>query len=111
MSYKHLKLNESNKIYALNKESYSSRKIAKILCYHHSTIARELKCCNNEYKAHTAERDKKYKSSLKGRKNKSTIKIIETRKEKLNLKWSLEHIAGVIYKGTLNFKTIYNWIY
>ena len=32
-------------------------------------------------------------------------------KEKLNLKWSPEQIAGALYKGTLSFKTIYNWIY
>ena len=111
MSYKHLTLNERNKIEVLNKEGYSSRRIAKILGCHHSTIARELKRCNNEYKAHTAEKDKKHKSSLRGRKNKSTNEIICTIKEKLNLKWSPEQIAGTLYKGKLSFKTIYNWIY
>ena len=59
MSYKHLTLNERNKREVLNKKGYSSRRIAKILGCHHSTIARELKRCNNEYKAHTAEEDKK----------------------------------------------------
>ena len=111
MSYKHLTLNERNKIEVKNKEGYSSRRIAKILGCHHSTIARELKRCNNEYKAHTAEEDKKHKSSLKGRKNKSTKEILCAIKEKLNLKWSPEQIAGTLYKGKLAFKTIYNWIY
>lgn len=72
MSYKHLTLNERNKIEVLKKEGYSSRRIAKILGCHRSTIARELKRCKIEYKAYTVEKDKKYKSSLKGRKNKST---------------------------------------
>lgn len=78
---------------------------------HHSTIARELKRCDNEYKACTAEKDKKHKSSLKDRKNKSTKKVICTIKEKLGLRWSPEQIAGTLYKGKLAFKTIYNWIY
>ena len=111
MSYKHLTLNERNKIEVLNKEGYSSRRIAKILGCHHSTIARELKRCNNDYKEYTAEKDKKQKSSLKGRKNKSTNEIIFTIKEKLNLRWSPEQIADTLYKGKLTFKTIYNWIY
>ena len=81
MSYKHLTLNERNKIEVLNKEGYSSRRIAKIFDCHHSTIARELKRCNNEYKAQTAEEDKKHKSSLKGRKNKSTNETICTIKK------------------------------
>ncbi len=78
MSFKHLTLNERNKIEVLIKEGYSSRGIAKILGCHHSTISRELKRCKAEYKAHAAEKDKKHKSSLKGRKNKSTIEIIGT---------------------------------
>lgn len=111
MSYKHLTLNERNNIEVLKQEGYSSRRIAKILGCHHSTISRELKRCNNEYKAHTAEEDKKHKSSLKGRKNKSTKEIICAIKEKLNLKCSPKQIAGTLYKGKLAFKTIYNWIY
>lgn len=68
MSYKNLTLNEKNKIEVLNKEGYSSRRIAKILGFHHSTIARELKRCDTEYEADLAERDKESKSSLKARK-------------------------------------------
>lgn len=111
MSYKHLTLNERNKIEVLNKEGYSSRRIAKILGCHHSTIARELKRCDTEYEADLAERDKESKSSLKGRKTKVTYEILENIKEKLNSKWSPEQIVGCLYKGILSFKTIYNWIY
>ena len=59
MSYKHLTLNERNKMEVLNKEGYSSRRMAKILDCHHSTMVRELKRCNNDYKVHTAEKDLK----------------------------------------------------
>lgn len=111
MSYKHLTLNERNKIEVLNKEGYSSRRIAKILGYHHSTISRELKRCDSEYEANLAERDKKSKSSLIGRKIKATYEILDTIKEKLNSKWSPEQIVGCLYKEILSFKTIYNWIY
>ena len=111
MSYKHLTLNERNKIEVLNKEGYSSRRIAKILGCHHSTIVRELKRCDTKYEAHLAEIDKEAKSSLKGRKTKATYEILDTIKEKLNSKWSPEQIVGRLYKGILSFKTIYNWIY
>lgn len=40
MSYKHLTLNDRNKIEVLSKEGYSSRRIAKILGFHRSTISR-----------------------------------------------------------------------
>ena len=43
MSYKHLTINERNKIEVLIKEGVSLRRIAKILGFHHSTISRELK--------------------------------------------------------------------
>lgn len=43
MSYKHLTLNDRNKIEVSNKEGYSSRRISKVLGFHHSTIARNLK--------------------------------------------------------------------
>ena len=47
MSYKHLTLNARNEIEVLKHEDYSSRKTAKILGFHHSTISRELKKCNS----------------------------------------------------------------
>ena len=42
----------------LSKEGYSSRRIAKILEFHHSTISRELKRCGNEYESIYAQKDK-----------------------------------------------------
>ena len=111
MSYNQLTLNERNKIEILNKEGYSSRRIAEILGCYHSTISRELKRCDTRYKAYLAERDKESKSSLKRRKTKATYEILESIKEKLSFKWSYEQIAGCLYKVILSFKTIYNWIY
>lgn len=70
MSYKHLTINERNKIEVLSKEGYSSRRIAKILGFHHSTISRELKRCDNKYEAIYVQKDKIKKSSSKGRKPK-----------------------------------------
>ena len=111
MSHKHLTINERNKIEVLCKEGYSSRQIAKILSFHHSTISRELARCKDNYKANKAEIDRLKRSSCKGRKNKSTHELIEVIKDNLNKKWSPEQIAGRLFKGLLSFKTIYNWMY
>lgn len=111
MSYKHLTLNDRNKIEVLSKEGYSSRRIAKILGFHHSTISRELKRCDNDYEAIYAEKDKIEKSSSKGRKAKADNNIIKSLSEKLHKKWSPEQIAYTVCKDIVCFKTIYNWIY
>ena len=111
MSYKHLTLNERNKIEVLRKEGYSSRRIAKILGFHHSTISRELKRCDNEYEAVYAQKDKIKKSLSKGRKSKANDNITKSISEKLHKKWSLEQISNTVCKDIVCFKTIYNWIY
>lgn len=107
MSYKHLTINDRNKIEVLSNEGYSSRRIAKILGFHHSTISRELKRCDNEYEAIYAQKDKIEKSLSKGRKPKVDDNITKCISEKLHKKWSPEQIA----KDIVCFKTIYNWIY
>lgn len=71
MSFKHLTLNERNKIEVLHKEGYSARAIADIIGFHHSTISRELKRCEEDYQADIANEDCKSKASNKGRKAKS----------------------------------------
>lgn len=111
MSHKYITLNERNKIEVLYKEGYSSRKIAKILGFHHSTISRELKRCQGSYEATAADKDKRYKSSLKGRKTKSNDVIKNIVLDKLQCKWSPEQIACTVLKGVISFKTIYNWLY
>ena len=111
MSHKYLTLNERNKIEVLNKEGYSSRRIAKILGFHHSTISRELNRCENNYKAEIANKDYKSKALLKGRKTKFNNQLKENIVEKLNSKWSPEQISATVLKSVICFKTIYNWIY
>lgn len=111
MSYKHLTLNDRNKIEVLKQEGYSSRRIAKILGFHHSTISRELKRCNNLYSASEANKDRDIKSLQKGRSSKATEIIKDIIFNKLNSKWSPEQIASTILKGVVSFKTIYNWLY
>ncbi len=111
MSFKHLTINERNKIEVLSKEGYSSIRIAKILGFHHSTISRELKRCDNDYEAVYAQKDKIEKSSSKGRKAKADNNIIKSISEKLHKKCSPEQIENTICKDVVCFKTIYNWIY
>ena len=110
MSYKHLTLNERNKIELLNKEGYSSRRIAIILGFHHSTISRELKRCDNEYESVYTQRDKIKKSSSR-RKSKADDNVTKSISEKLHKKWSPEQIANTVCKDIVFFKTIYNWLY
>ncbi len=97
MSYKHLTINERNKIEILSQEGYSSRRIAKILGFHHSTISRELNRCRGEYKADKAENDRIEKSSSRGRKSKASEEITDTITSRLNEKWSPEQIVGRLY--------------
>ncbi|EFM25831.1 hypothetical protein HMPREF9225_0537 [Peptoniphilus duerdenii ATCC BAA-1640] len=78
LSYKHLTLNDRNKIEVLNQEGYSSRRIAKILGFHHPTISRELKRCDNEYEVIYAQKDKIKKSSSKGREPKTDDNITKS---------------------------------
>ncbi|MCI5643341.1 MAG: IS30 family transposase [Peptoniphilus sp.] len=111
MSHKYLTLNERNKIEVLHKEGYSSRRISKILGFHHSTISRELKRYEDNYKAETANKDYKSKALLKGRKTKINNRLKKSIVEKLNSKWSPEQISATVLKGVVCFKTIYNWLY
>ena len=111
MSYKHLTINDRNKIEVLQQEGVSLRRIEKILGFHHSTISRELKRCRNQYEAIYAQKHKIKKSSFKGRKPKADDKLTKSIAEKLNKKCFPEQIANTICKDVICFKTIYNWIY
>lgn len=111
MSYKYLTLNDRNKIEVLKEEGYSSRRIAKILGFHHSTISREIKRCKENYKAEKANEDYNSKISHRGRKTKINDQLKESLIRKLNSKWSPEQIAATVLNGVVCFKTIYNWIY
>lgn len=43
MSYKYLTLNDRNNIEVIGKDSYSSKRIVRILDFHHHIISRKLK--------------------------------------------------------------------
>lgn len=111
MSYKHLTINERNKIQVLHQEGCSTRKIGRILGFHHSTIARELNRCADKYDALKADQNYRLKASQKGRKTKYSSELSKIIIEKLNMKWSPEQIVGRLFQGILSFKTIYNWLY
>lgn len=111
MSYKHITINERNKIEVLNKEGYSARKISKILGFHHSTISRELARCNDIYEASYSQKDYKKKSRAKGRKTKLSDSLKKIIENSLDKTWSPEQIVGRELSHKVSFKTIYNWIY
>ena len=111
MSHSYLTLNDRNKIEVLKSEGYSSRRIAKILGYHHSTISRELKRRNDKYEAKKANLDYSINSRNKGRRSKLTEDLKEFIKDKLESTRCLEQIIGRCFQGKLSFKTIYNWLY
>ena len=79
----------------------------KILGFHHSTISRELKRCDNEYEAVYVRKNKIKKSSSNGRKPKVDDNITKFISKKLHKKWSTEQIANTVCKDTICFKTIY----
>ncbi|WP_353097170.1 helix-turn-helix domain-containing protein [Tissierella praeacuta] len=111
MSYKHFTINDRNKIKVLNSEGYSTRKIAKILGFHHSFISRELARCKGKYIANYSQIDYDKKSKDKYRKSKCISTLKQFIKHKLSETWSPEQIVGRDLEGIVSFKTIYTWIY
>ena len=96
MSYKHITLNDRNKIEVLKQEGYSSRIIAKILGFHHSTISRELKRCNNIYSAVEANKDKDIKLLQKGRKSKDYLATFIEMKSRFYVALPMKDKIGVM---------------
>lgn len=111
MSHEYLTISDRNKIEVLKTEGYFSRRLVKILCFHHSTISREPNRCEELYQAIEADTYYQYKSSFKGRKAKVNHSITQSILDKLNAKSSPKRIASTILYGKICFRTIYNWIY
>lgn len=112
MSYNHLTTFERGKIGALHNKGLSSRKIAKEIGRHHSTIARELNRNKpaSGYSSETAHRlysERRMKCKSEGKYTPSLGALIE---EKLRATWSPEQIVGGMLDGQISFKTIYRWI-
>ncbi len=112
MNYKHLNIFERSKLEVLNSLGYSTRKIAKELNRHHSTIARELKRIpTSSYKAELAEKNYRQRQQLPKYIGKQTVNLILNIENALSKTWSPAQIANTITKGIVSTKTIYRWIY
>ena len=112
MSYKHLSTFERTRIEVLSKMGYSTRRIAKQLNRHHSTISRELKRNTQEiYQAELADELARQRRLVCHRPEKKSEKVIQTIQHYLKLTWSPEQISNTILKGIISFKSIYRWIY
>ena len=112
MSYNHLSTFERTRIEVLSKMGYSTRRIAKQLNRHHSTISRELKRNTQEiYQAELADELARQRRLVCHRPEKKSEKVIQTIQHYLKLTWSPEQISNTILKGIISFKSIYRWIY
>ena len=112
MSYNHLSTFERTRIEELFKMGYSTRRIAKQLNRHHSTISRELKRNTQEiYQAELADELARQRRLVCHRPEKKSEKVIQTIQHYLKLTWSPEQISNTILKGIISFKSIYRWIY
>ncbi len=123
MLYRHLSYEERIQIQTLLKEKISIRKIAKRLGRKPSTISREIKrnfwdACRIEYNSSCANRkykERKVKANRKRPKKMQDEQILSYTKEKLELGWSPEQIAGRISRDipglTVSHETIYQYVY
>lgn len=104
MSDTHLTTFERSRLETLSKLGYSTRRIAKELNRHHSTLARELNRHDlDEYKAEEAQssyENKRINGRPKGKKSSELIQKIKTY---LKLTWSPEQITETVLKGQLCF--------
>jgi transposase, IS30 family len=114
MSYTHLTTFERGKLEALHSAGFSTRAIAKELGRHHSTIARELNRnveLDQDYQSQIAHNQYKKRRQACKPVGKWTPDLANQIKEKLYLTWSPEQISCGLFKGSISFKTIYNWLY
>ena len=112
MDYKHLTTFERTRIEVLNKAGFSTRKIAKEIGRHHSTIARELKRNSKEsYQAEIAHNEYMTRRTFSKPKGKFSLGLAQEIEEALANTWSPEQISNTLTKGVICFKTIYRWLY
>ena len=111
--YHHFTITERARIEELNKLGFSARTIAKRICRHHSSVARELKRLGNaiNYKAEAAYADYSVKRVNSKSKGKYSVELCNLVKDKILVTWSPEQIANTVTLDKLSFKTIYRWIY
>jgi IS30 family transposase len=119
MKYKHLSIEEREKIQELLWQKTSIRDIAKVIGRSHSSILRELKRNNPirkiRYNSRLSNERALIKRKNRGRKDR--LKTKEIRKyviTKLKLRWSPEQISGRIkidLKENISHEAIYQYIY
>ena len=118
-NYQHMTKAERQELSILRSKGYSIRAIAKAMNRSHSSISRELKrrMEAGEYdacKAHQKAKNKRRFSKYQGMKVRSDSEIEEYVREKMQLHWSPEKIAGVLFveKGVrISKNAIYKYLY
>ena len=119
MNYKHLSIEEREKIQAMIWEKRSIRTIAKALGRSHTTLSREIKRHNsvkpNTYIPRLAQIRAKERTKSRGRKDRLKNEAVRTYvKAKLKMNWSPEQISGCIKADTgytISHEAIYQYVY
>ncbi|QWU17610.1 transposase, IS30 family [Paenibacillus sophorae] len=117
MSYSHLSIIERGQLETLRSLGWSVRAIARQLCRHPSTIARELNRGAQAKQAYEAASSQKaYEDRRRASRphGKFTVQLAKELEARLDQTWSPEQIAEkrrVEGKTFVCFKTIYRWIY
>lgn len=118
-NYQHITKTERQELSILLEKGYSIRAISRAMNRSHSSISRELKrkMRTGEYdpcKADQKAQNKRRFSKYQGMKVRSNSEIEEYVREKMELKWSPEKIAGALYgeRGIrIGKNAIYKYLY
>lgn len=119
MNYKHLSIEEREKIQAMIWQKKSIRAIARELGRSHTSLSREVKRHNSvkpdTYIPRLAQIRAKERTKSRGRKDRLKNETVRTYvKEKLKMNWSPEQISGCIKSDTghtISHEAIYQYVY
>jgi transposase, IS30 family len=119
ITYKHLSLEEREKLYALKEQKLSLREIAITLHRSHTTLSRELRRNKRFFSPYIPCHAHRYaKRRIQLQRATAALKqqeIYDYVLEKLQRKWSPETIAGRLSIDhpnlSIHFETIYRFIY
>lgn len=119
MKYRHMSLEEREKLYAMREQGKTYREIGKVLGRSHTSLSREYKRnakygakyvpCRAQSQAERVAKKQRYKAPLKN------PKVFLYVRQKLRKKWSPETIAGRLTLDhpdeSIHHETIYRYIY
>lgn len=119
MKYKHLSIEEREKIQTMIWQKMSIRAIAKILGRSHTSLSREIKRHNPEeikrYTPRLAQIRAKERTKSRGRKDRLKNDVVRNYvRTKLKMNWSPEQISGCIKHDTgekISHEAIYQYVY